>query len=636
VFYSDDFKSAKRAFPKYYDGKLFTYDWMRGWIMAVTLDKAGNFVSMERFMPSYKFSNPMDMEFAADGDLYMLEYGSGWFSANDDARLVKIEYNGGNRKPEIKLNADNLGGAIPFTANLSSEGTKDADGDSLKFTWKITAKSGYVKTLYGPTVTIKLEKPEIYKATLTVTDALGAASSQSIELAAGNEPPVLKFDIGNSNKSFYFPDKTYAYQVVVEDHEDGSISNGRIKPEQVSVNIDYLAEGFDKAVIVQGHRTADQSVDVAKGMRLIDASDCKACHSVDKKSIGPTYRDVALKYAGKASAQQTLVKKIIAGGGGVWGEVPMAAHPQLSTTDAAEMVKYILSLGEAKPKVQSLPVKGTYTVTLPPADKGEGVYIFRAAYKDRGANGLPGISSEETFTLRSPKINPSDYDELVDVTKMSYGGNRFIIPTKHGSYIALKNVDLTSLTEVEVSAIAPKAQLNAKGGFIEIRVDGANGKLLGKSEFVGDGGFGSKPLTISLAPTEGKHNLFFVFTNPAPNTPAGALMIVLNTTFKSNDATSAGATNTPAAPIDLSSFAGKYKMTGLPFEYITVSVKEGKLVSDAGGQMAELKATRSPDTFDADGKATFIFLRDEKKVVTKLRMEAMGFSFDGDKFSTSK
>ncbi|MFT7067126.1 MAG: cytochrome c, partial [Sediminicola sp.] len=83
VYYSEDYKKAERAFPKYYDGKFFAYEWMRGWIMSITMDKEGNLVSMERFMPSYRFSNPMDMEFATNGDLYMLEYGSGWFTAND-------------------------------------------------------------------------------------------------------------------------------------------------------------------------------------------------------------------------------------------------------------------------------------------------------------------------------------------------------------------------------------------------------------------------------------------------------------------------------------------------------------------------------------------------------------------------
>ena len=53
----------------------------------------------------------------------------------------------------------------------------------------------------------------------------------------------------------------------------------RLRPEQVSVNIDYLAEGFDKTEIAQGHRTADASAEVLKGKKLIEAGDCKACHS---------------------------------------------------------------------------------------------------------------------------------------------------------------------------------------------------------------------------------------------------------------------------------------------------------------------------------------------------------------------
>src|SRR5215208_3491607 len=70
VFYRDDFRGAARPFPQYYDGKFLAYDWMRGWIMAVTMDANGDLASMERFMPSYKFSNPIDLAFAPSGDLY--------------------------------------------------------------------------------------------------------------------------------------------------------------------------------------------------------------------------------------------------------------------------------------------------------------------------------------------------------------------------------------------------------------------------------------------------------------------------------------------------------------------------------------------------------------------------------------
>ena len=149
VFYSQDFNGAERSFPGYYDGKLLAYDWMRGWIMAVTMDDAGNLVSMERFMPTTTFSNPMDMAFADNGDLYMLEYGSGWFTQNDDARLVRIEYNGGNRVPETQLVASTPGGTAPLTVDLKAEGTTDADGDVLSYRWNITSDNGYAEEFGG-------------------------------------------------------------------------------------------------------------------------------------------------------------------------------------------------------------------------------------------------------------------------------------------------------------------------------------------------------------------------------------------------------------------------------------------------------------------------------------------------------
>ena len=78
---------------------------MRGWIMAVTLDEQGNYQSMERFLPEENFSSAIDMKFAPNGDLYVLEYGSAWFRGNDNARIVKIEYNGGNRPPLVQASA---------------------------------------------------------------------------------------------------------------------------------------------------------------------------------------------------------------------------------------------------------------------------------------------------------------------------------------------------------------------------------------------------------------------------------------------------------------------------------------------------------------------------------------------------
>jgi cytochrome c len=359
-----------------------------------------------------------------------------------------------------------------------------------------------------------------------------------MELMAGNEPPKVSIDMGKTNKSFYIPNKTYNYKVNVTDKEDGSLANGKIKPTQVVMNIDYLAEGFDKTEIAQGHKTAEESVNTSKGLKLITASDCRSCHADYKKSIGPSYMAVSQKYSGKAGATETLVKKVISGGKGNWGDVPMAAHPNLSADDAEVMIKYILSLSQPKPKVKSLPAEGSYTIKQQPGDKGQGVYIFRAAYTDRGANGLPGTSAENSFVLRNPSINPSKYDEVVDATKMSFGSTNFILPAKSGSYISLKQIDLTGITSVDLGAAAPKGQLNAVGGAIEMHIDAPDGKLLGKTDFIGDsgGGFagGGKPVSLKVEPTEGVHDIYFVFTNPDPK-QTGTLMIVNNTTFKMDD-----------------------------------------------------------------------------------------------------
>ncbi|QEC67724.1 c-type cytochrome [Panacibacter ginsenosidivorans] len=84
--------------------------------------------------------------------------------------------------------------------------------------------------------------------------------------------------------------------------------------------------------------------DYKAGLALIAKSNCLTCHKVSEKLIGPAYDSVAAKYAGVDTAVTYLAKKVIAGGSGVWGNVPMTAHPELSQADAEQMVKYILLL----------------------------------------------------------------------------------------------------------------------------------------------------------------------------------------------------------------------------------------------------------------------------------------------------
>jgi cytochrome c len=94
-----------------------------------------------------------------------------------------------------------------------------------------------------------------------------------------------------------------------------------------------------------GAENAAASSDVKeKAIELIAKSDCLTCHAVDEKKVGPAYRDVANKYVADEQTKTLLAEKIIKGGSGVWGPVPMTPHPTISEEDAKTMVTYILSL----------------------------------------------------------------------------------------------------------------------------------------------------------------------------------------------------------------------------------------------------------------------------------------------------
>lgn len=83
---------------------------------------------------------------------------------------------------------------------------------------------------------------------------------------------------------------------------------------------------------------------ITQGESLVKSSDCKTCHHIINKIIGPSHTDVAKKYEFTKANVEYLAGKIIAGGSGVWGEIPMAAHADITQADAEKMARYVLSL----------------------------------------------------------------------------------------------------------------------------------------------------------------------------------------------------------------------------------------------------------------------------------------------------
>jgi cytochrome c len=85
------------------------------------------------------------------------------------------------------------------------------------------------------------------------------------------------------------------------------------------------------------------SAPVLADQALAQAKNCMACHAVDKKLVGPSYKDVAAKYAGQKDAVDKLAVKIIKGGSGVWGPVPMPANAQVNEADAKKLAAWVLT-----------------------------------------------------------------------------------------------------------------------------------------------------------------------------------------------------------------------------------------------------------------------------------------------------
>jgi len=498
VYYSDLFPNAPYKLPEYYHGKLFIYEWIRGWIMAVSLDKNGNYQNMERFLGHLNFKAPVDMQFSKDGAIYILEYGTNWFSKNMDAKLVRIEYQEGNRNPVAEIQVDKQYGASPFSVQFSGKKSIDYDpGDTLSYTWNIDNQ-----VFKGPSLNYTFTKVGSYKVALTVSDNQGGRGISTKDIFVGNTPPEVLIET-SANRSFYWDKSLLDYQVIVKDQEDK-----RVDQERIKVAFGYLPRGKDVAVILT-QNTDVGNLNSIKGQQLTASLDCKSCHSVDKPSIGPSYLAVSERYSRQQGASDYLKKKIIQGGGGVWGERAMIPHPELSTSDAEEIVNYIFSL--TNKSVKNRPLNDELVLNEHIGKGKDGHYLLNATYTDQGANGIEPLQSRDHITLRSPFVQAEDFDEgnvrlgTITTESLTYAAN-----INHNSFIRFNAIDLVNIKQLKFRVRAQS------GGFIEVRLANKSGPVISKVKVPAR--VAGKPaewieIVADLNQTKGIQDLYFVFTD---------------------------------------------------------------------------------------------------------------------------
>src|SRR5690606_30353941 len=179
-----------------------------------------NYLRMEPFLDHITFTAPTDIKIASDGAIYILEYGTNWFAKNSDARLIRIEYAEGNRKPTANIQTSGLYGAAPYTVDLSAEGSEDFDkGDSLTFTWSIEGKE-----IRGEKISHTFDKNGTYNVALSVSDNHGETMQSTVDIRVGNTPPVVDIKT-KANRSFYWDDSILEYLVECRDLEDSIIDS---------------------------------------------------------------------------------------------------------------------------------------------------------------------------------------------------------------------------------------------------------------------------------------------------------------------------------------------------------------------------------------------------------------------------
>jgi len=363
--------------------------------------------------------------------------------------LVHLKYRGGNRPPIAKIKVAKKYGAPPFSVQASADESVDYDDDKLVYEWfnngRLIGK--------GSSLSHSFEYAGEQKITLKVTDENGKSSSTITTVYVGNTEPEIAINI-NGNQSFYWDNRELNYSVSINDLEDGQLNEG-ILPTSVTTTIDYLSEGFDENIVALGHR---DKVFATAGERLIDELNCLSCHKVEGYSAGPSYTKVAERYPSDSPLKVAyLGNKIINGGGGVWGEKAMPAHPNLSEKDAEDIVKYILSLNNP-PSQKGLPPEGNYVLEKHINTKKEGRYILKSSYIDKGGEFVGPLKTSTQLYLRHYQLSAinKDFEDKTEKIKLDKElfpkvKNQYdVLEIESGGHLGFNQIDLTEIASVQV------------------------------------------------------------------------------------------------------------------------------------------------------------------------------------------
>ncbi len=435
--------------PKHYDNSLIFYDWQRNFMMSVFLDEESNRRGMDPFLEQVKVKRPIDIKFGPNGELYVLDYGATW-NINEDARLLRIDYCADNRPPSAHIHAASpTRGGTPLVVKVTSKGSRDEDGDALRYEWRRRAGGELLST--AATCELQFTEAGIYDVELKVTDAHGSYRTDTLTVRAGNASPSVSF--AKPASGFYDPATTRSIEARVEvsDREDTTLSS--------------------KLALHTTFRTGrPQASKHSLGLEGVRRSDCLNCHAVDRKIVGPAFTEIARHYRGKPDESKAVAQRILKGSVGIWGEVPMLPHVQHTTDEIKQMVKWIMSLGDDK--VRYLDPNTAFVVQVPEAEVAPTIEL-RASYTDRPIPPLGANESHASVVLRPYLMTAESFSRAHKAKVVGKGRGAFVRATGSGAFLSFQGMNLDGIAKVTCRVSTEQVT-----GKIELRANSQHGDLI--------------------------------------------------------------------------------------------------------------------------------------------------------------
>ncbi|MDN3267022.1 PQQ-dependent sugar dehydrogenase [Streptomyces sp. MA15] len=222
VYRYDADSTSEVKFPQEFDGDFFAGELGRRWIKRIESGSDGTVQSINDF--PWTGTQVMDMAFGPDGALYVLDYGTGFYSGDENSALYRIEHVTDGHSPTAQAKADVTSGQAPLTVSFSSAGSSDPEGSDLSHSWAFG--DGATSTAANPSHTYTANGQ--YTATLTVTDTNGKSATASVRITVGNTAPTVKIDLPADGSIHDFGD-AIPFKVTVTDPEDGTIDCSKVK-----------------------------------------------------------------------------------------------------------------------------------------------------------------------------------------------------------------------------------------------------------------------------------------------------------------------------------------------------------------------------------------------------------------------